>query len=126
MITKNISAPTGAGICRFVAPLAAKAAAERGGAVTIIVAVHEIKHQWRRELPDAAILTSYEWQKRGADQPNDIVILDQQYPPTYRRIGATLKQLDAEVWALNAPVDPSCPEFLPPSALNGAISRLPS
>lgn len=120
-VTKNFAAPTGSGLSKFVAPHALREASDRGGKLTIIVAVAEMKEQWSRLLPGVEVLTGLEWLKRANDSENDLIVVGELHDHIRRRIAATLQAVPCDVWTLNAPVSLDFPEYI--GAL--ASSQLP-
>jgi hypothetical protein len=112
-ITKNFSAPIGSGLSKFVASNALKEVHGRGGKLTIIVGVPEMKEQRSRLLPDVEVLTGLEWLKRANDSEKDLIVVGELRDYTRRRITATLQAVPCDVWTLNAPVSLEIPRIHP-------------
>lgn len=106
MITKNISAPVGAGITRFVAELAFQHCAPDNRKL-IVIARPEMQEQWRRALSDAEVqaefITYQKWQRLAVVDPAGLIVFTEHSTSFYWRAAGTLQECGAEVWTVNAP-----------------------
>ncbi len=105
-ITKNITAPVGAGITRFVAEMAFQHCAPEGRKL-IVVAMPEMQEQWRRFLSEAEVQAEFVTLlkfKRLATIDNDaLVIFTEHHHGIFRRVAYILQRCAPEVWTINAP-----------------------
>lgn len=106
-ITTNISAPTGAGITRFVTELAFQHTAPDNRKL-VVIARPEIQEQWRRTLSasevQAEFITYHKWQRLAVVDKEALIIFTEHSHEFFRRgVGATLRRCPAEVWTVNAP-----------------------
>lgn len=105
-ITKNITAPAGAGITRFVSQLAFQHVAPDDREL-IVIARPEIQEQWRRMLADVeldAVFMSYQkWGRLPGIDESALVIFTDHGHEFFRRVMGTLHRCRAEVWTVNAP-----------------------
>lgn len=112
-LTKNISAPIGAGVTKFVADLA-----RADGRPVTIIAPAELGEQYRQHLPDARIVTLTDWLRQPVT--NDLVIYCSQWQHLFWKKSARLHRAEIEVWTVGVPET----EFRPTHTVTTLI-RLP-
>lgn len=107
MITKSISAPTGAGVRAYVAQQATKEAPAHD--ILVLSYVPELLFQWNSVLTDVATMTANRWLKLPELTDHKLIIVDEMPDHVFRRLLLPMQQISTPVWLVNRDIPPVGP-----------------